>query len=377
MGKMIKGKNLKIVIFGTPKWKTPIQCVGFNGREGVGGVVTGDWAGMIQLLTINSKPFLLHGSFGVTRLGSVDTIFGLPWLEKQGWIASGTLDGGHQFTLGSNPLYLIKSTLMGGKPEGKVTISDQISLPFCLPKEFEWFTQVFSPQKNCLLPPHRSMDISINLKEGAQPRFGGLYNLSSDELQQLKIYINEYLKKGFIFVSSSCSSTPIFFVRVPGKKPRPCVDYRGLNSMTIRNRYPIPILEQPLNQLQGCKFFTKIDLKAAFNLLRVVEGHEWKTVFHTLWGLYDYLVMPFGLANASACFQLFIQYVLREVLKILCFVYINNILIFSKTQSEHTTHVTQVLEKLQEHFLFASPKKCSFYAYQVTFLGFLISAQGI
>ncbi|KAI7946600.1 hypothetical protein MJO29_011127 [Puccinia striiformis f. sp. tritici] len=133
-------------------------------------------------------------------------------------------------------------------------------------------------------------------------------------MSQLKDYVDENLSKGFIRVSSSPAAASIFFVRVPGKKPRPCVDYQGLNSMTVRDSYPIPILGQLLNQLQGCKFFTKIDLKAAFNLLRVAEGDEWKTAFRTPWGLFEYLVMPFGLSNAPACFQRFIQHVLREII---------------------------------------------------------------
>jgi hypothetical protein len=147
--------------------------------------------------------------------------------------------------------------------------------------------------------------------------------------------------------------------------------------MTIRDSYPIPILGQLLNQLQGCQFFTKINLKSAFNLLRVAEGHEWKTAFRTPWGLYEYLVMPFGLANAPACFQCFIQFVLREMLNPTCFVYINDILVFSKTRAEHQDHVSQVLQKLQENLLYASPEKCLFYLDQVTFLGFQILANGI
>jgi hypothetical protein len=123
--------------------------------------------------------------------------------------------------------------------------------------------------------------------------------------------------------------------------------------------------------------FTKIDLKAAFNLLRVAKGHEWKTAFRTPWGLYEYLVMPFGLANAPACFQRFIQFVLREFLSVSCYVYIDDILVFSKTREEHQQHVTQVLQCLQDHRLFASPKKCLFYADKVSFLGFTISAEGI
>ncbi|PLW44624.1 hypothetical protein PCASD_05160 [Puccinia coronata f. sp. avenae] len=108
---------------GLQRRKTPIHCVGFDGQEAVGGVVTEDWAGRIQLLTIDSKPFSLPSSFGVTRLGSVDEIFGLPWLDKQGWVASGSLDGGHQFTLGSTPLYVIKSTSVGGAPGDKLCTS--------------------------------------------------------------------------------------------------------------------------------------------------------------------------------------------------------------------------------------------------------------
>jgi hypothetical protein len=194
--------------------------------------------------------------------------------------------------------------------------------------------------------------------------------LSRDKQQQLKIYIDENLKKGFIRVSSSS-------VRTPGKKQRPCVDYHGINSMTVRDSSPIPILGQLLNQLQGCAFFTKIYLKSVFNLLRVAEGHEWKTAFRTPWGLYEYLVMPFGLANPPSCFQFFIQFVLQKMLNLTCFVYIDKILVFSNSRTEHQHHVSQVLQKLQEHSLYASPEKFSFYADQVTFLGFQILAKGI
>jgi hypothetical protein len=166
-------------------------------------------------------------------------------------------------------------------------------------------------------------------------------------------------------------------VRVPGKKPWPWMDYRVLNSMTVRDSYLIPILGHLLNQLQGCQYFTKIYLKAALNLLRVAEGHEWKTALRTPWGLYEYTLILFGLANAPACFQRFIQYVLHKVLNVSCYVYIDKILIFSKTHEEHKLHVTQVLTCLKEHKLFASPEKFSFYALNISFLGFTISLQGI
>ncbi|KAI7951025.1 hypothetical protein MJO29_009699 [Puccinia striiformis f. sp. tritici] len=357
--------------------KTPIRCIGFDGNEGVGGLVTHDWVGRIHVSSVDSATTIpFPSSFGVTCLGSVDAIFGLPWLDRQTWTASGSSSGGHRFILGSAEVFVVDAFSLGEELEGKVPVSS-ISPVFSLPPQFQQFADVFRPQDNCTLPPHRSMDISIKLREGAVPPFGGLYNLSVDEMSQLKDYVDENLNKGFIRVSSSPAAAPIFFVRVPGKKPRPCVDYRGLNSMTVRDSYPIPILGQLLNQLQGCKFFTKIDLKAAFNLLRVAEGDEWKTAFRTPWGLFEYLVMPFGLSNAPACFQRFIQHVLREFLHISCFVYIDDILIFSRTREEHTNHVLQILKCLQAHQLFASPKKCSFYAHHVSFLGFVISSDGI
>jgi hypothetical protein len=297
--------------------KSPIRCVGFDGCKGVGGLVTQGWVGMIQLSSINSTPVPVPSSFDITPLGSVDAIFGLLWLDRQGWVALGSIKGRHHFSLGSTPLYVIILLVIGGEPKITVPPSNPPSPPpLALPLEFKQFADVFSPMANCVLPPHRDMDISINLKDGAIPPFGGLYNLLLDEQQQLKKYINNNLKKGFICLSSSSAAAPIFFVRVPGKKPRTCVDYRGLNAMAIHDSYPIPILGQLLNQLQGCRYFTKIDLKAAFNLLRVAKGHELKTALRTPWGLYEYLVLPFGLENAPTCFQQFIQHVLQEFLSV-------------------------------------------------------------
>jgi hypothetical protein len=149
----------------------------------------------------------------------------------------------------------MESLPMEGKPGGKVLSSLHLSPSpppsLVFPNEFKQFADVFSPPMNCALPPHRTMDISINLNGGATPPFRSLQ-------QQLKFYIDDNLKKGFICISSSSAAAPIFFVRTPGKKPRPCVDYCGLNFMTIQDSYPIPILGQLLNQLQGCCFFAKI-----------------------------------------------------------------------------------------------------------------------
>jgi hypothetical protein len=155
------------------------------------------------------------------------------------------------------------------------------------------------------------------------------------------------------------------------------VDYCGLNNITVRDSYPIPVLSLLLNNLAECCFLSKIDLKSAFNLLCVTPGQEYLTAFRTPWGLFEYTVMPSGLANAPATFQLFIQHVLREYLDVSCFVYIDNILVCSKTKQDHLLHIQQVLAKLCKYLVKALLKKCKFFQTQVKFLGFVISSQGL
>jgi hypothetical protein len=139
----------------------------------------------------------------------------------------------------------------------------------------------------------------------------------------------------------------------------------------------LPVIANPLNSLSGCQFLSKIDLKSAFNLLRVAPGQEWKTAFQTPWGLFEYLVMPFGLANAPAIFQRFIQHCLREFLDVCCFVYIDDILVFSKTREQHVIDLQNVLRKLRQYSLKSLLGKCQFIQSSVKFLGFVISSQGL
>ncbi|MBW0544176.1 hypothetical protein O181_083891 [Austropuccinia psidii MF-1] len=230
---------------------------------------------------------------------------------------------------------------------------------------------------SCFPPLRHGFDCSIKLKPNSVPPFGRIYQLSSPERSQLQFYIKDLLSKGFIQVSSSPAAAPIFFVKSKGKADRPCVDYRELNSMTIRDSYPIPHFALLLDNLKGCKFLSKIDLKAAFNLLRVHPDSVPLTTFCTPWGLFEYLVMPFGLANAPSAFKRFIQHVLREYLDVFCFVYLDDILIFSKTRYNHEQHLAKVLQKLKDNNLQASFEKCEFFKDTVIFLGLEISTKGI
>jgi hypothetical protein len=222
------------------------------------------------------------------------------------------------------------------------------------------------------LPKHKSWDHAIPMEPGTKPPFGPIYQLSETELKALKEYIDENLKKGFIRPSQSPCGSPILFVPKKDGTLRLCVDYRGLNGITIKDRYPLPLINEIYDRLQGSKIFTKIDLQGAYNLVRIKEGEEWKTAFRTRYGHYEYTVMPFGLTNAPATFQAVMNDVLRHCLDKYAIAYLDDILVYSKTEEEHKKHVADVLQTLQRHDLRAAMKKTVFHQKEVEFLGYKI-----
>ena len=190
------------------------------------------------------------------------------------------------------------------------TLDESLEEPI-IPKAYRDLADVFSPSNANSLPPHRDEDHAIELEPGKTPPFGPLYNLSEYQLKTLREYIDENLANGFIRPSKSSAGAPVLFTPKPDGTLRLCVDYRGLNSMTIKNRYPLPLIDEILDRLSGAQVFTKVDVKNAYYRLRIREGDEWKTAFRTRYGLFEYLVMPFGLTNAPASFQSYINWVLR------------------------------------------------------------------
>ena len=158
---------------------------------------------------------------------------------------------------------------------------------------------------------------------------------------------------------------------------RLCVYYHGLNEGTIKDRYPLPLIRETLAQLSRARFYTTLDIRSAYNLIRMKQGEEWKTAFRTCYGLFESLVMPFGLTNAPATFQKFINDFLRPYLDIFCTAYIDDILIYSNTLAEHRGHVRRVLEALKAAGLHLKPKKCEFHQESVRYLGVIISRHGV
>src|SRR6266566_2610671 len=246
-----------------------------------------------------------------------------------------------------------------------------------VPKEYHGFYKMFDEEFSKALPPRRPYDHTIPIKEGNEPPFGALYGMSQEELKALKEYIEDNMTKGFIRASSSPAGAPVLFVKKADGSLRLCVDYRGLNEVTIKNRYPLPLIRETLDRLAKAKWYTKLDLRWGYHQIRIAEGEEWKTAFRTRYGLFEYNVMPFGLTNAPATFQHFINDTLREFLDVFCTAYLDDILIYSDTLEEHKVHVRQVLEALQNAGVLLRAEKCEFLTQQTTYIGLIVSPEGI
>ena len=198
------------------------------------------------------------------------------------------------------------------------------------------------------------------------------------ELETLKAYIETNLANGLIRPSKSPAGAPILFDRKSDGSLRLCVDYRGLNNLTIKNRYPLPLIGESLDRLGRAKRFTQLDLTSAYHRMRIREGDEWKTAFRTRYGHFEYQVMPFGLTNAPASFQGYINKIFAEKLDIFVIVYLDDILIYTEDDGDgHVAAVRWVLEQLRKFSLYANLKKCRFYQDEVRFLGYVVSLKGI
>ena len=200
--------------------------------------------------------------------------------------------------------------------------------------------------------------------------------MSIDELKELKKQLGEQLHKGFIQPSSSSWGAPVLYVEKKDRSHRLCIDYRSLNEVTIKNKYPLPRINDLFDQLEGARVFSKFDLRSGYFQLKIREQDIPKTAFTTSYGLYEYTVMPFGLTNAPAYFMNMMNKVFMEFLDNFVVVFIDDILIYSKSNEEHEEHLLLILEKLREHKLYAKFSKCVFWLNEVVFLGHIMSRNG-
>ncbi|CAJ0950570.1 unnamed protein product [Ranitomeya imitator] len=291
-------------------------------------------------------------------------VLGLPWLQTHNpvldWNSMSVTSWGCQGVHGDVPFLSISS-----------------SIPSDIPEFLSDFQDVFEESKSDALPPHRNCDCAIDLIPGSKFPKGRLFNLSVPEHTAMRSYVKESLEKGHIRPSSSPLGAGFFFVAKKDGSLRPCIDYRLLNKITVKFQYPLPLISDLFARIKGASWFTKIDLRGAYNLVRIRQGDEWKTAFNTPEGHFEYLVMPFGLANAPSVFQSFMHDIFREYLDKFLIVYLDDILIFSDDWESHVKQVRMVFQVLRANSLFVKGSKCLFGVQKVSFLGFIFSPSTI
>jgi hypothetical protein len=238
------------------------------------------------------------------------------------------------------------------------------------------FPDVF-PEDLPGLPPERDVEFVIDLKPDTAPISRRSYRMPPNELAELKTQLQDLLEKGFIRPSSSPWGCPAIFVKKKDQTLRMCVDYRPLNEVIIKNKYPLPRIDILFDQLTGVRVFSKIDLRSGYHQICIRPEDIPKTTFTTRYGLFEYLVMSFGLTNAPAHFTYLMNSVFMSDLDKFVVVFIDGILIYSKNEEEHAKHLWIVLTRLREHQLYAKFSKCVFWLEEIQFLGHVLSAKGI
>jgi len=227
------------------------------------------------------------------------------------------------------------------------------------------------------MPPDRDIEFVIELHPGTAPISKRPYRMPPKELAELKIQLQELLDKGFICPSVSPWGCPALFVKKKVDSLRLCLDYRPLNAVTIKNKYPLPRIDVLFDYLAGARVFSKIDLRSGYHQIKIRPCDIPKTAFSTRYGLYEYLVMSFGLTNAPAYFMYLMNSVFMPELDKFIVVFIDDIIIYSKNEENHVEHLRIVLQRLRDHQLYAKFSKCEFWLDTVKFLGHTISSEGI
>ena len=238
------------------------------------------------------------------------------------------------------------------------------------------FPDVF-PEELPGLPPQREIEVAIDVVPGATPESITPYRMAPVELKELKLQLQELLEKRFIRPSVSPWGAAVLFVKKKDGTLRLCIDYRQLNKLTIKNKYPLPIIDDLFDQMKGVSIFSKIDLRSGYHQLRIKDVDVHKTAFGTRYGHYEFLVMPFGLINASTAFMDLMNRVFRPYVDQFVVVFIDDILVYSKDRENHDTHLRVVLETLRKEQLYAKLSKCEFWLNEVSFLGHIVSKEGI
>ncbi|GJT49897.1 putative reverse transcriptase domain-containing protein [Tanacetum coccineum] len=312
-------------------------------------------------LTLLNQPFKID--FMPIKLGSFDVVIGMDWLSK--YHAKILCDEKvvHIPINGETLIIRVKETKSDEKKLEDIPVVKEF--PDVFPKDLPG------------LPPVRQVEFQIDLIPRAAPVARTPYRLAPSEMQELSNQLQELTDRGFIRPSTSPWGAPVLFVKKKDGSFRMCIDYRELNKLTIKNRYPLPRIDDLFDQLQGSSVYSKIDLRSGYHQLRVREEDIPKTAFRTRYGHYEFQVMPFGLTNAPAVFMDLMNRVCKPYLDKFVIVFIDDILIYSRNEEEHANHLRIILELLRKEKLYAKFSKCDFWIHIVQFLGHLIDSQGL
>ncbi|XP_019150587.1 PREDICTED: uncharacterized protein LOC109147385 [Ipomoea nil] len=345
--------------------------------------------------------------FRLLRLGGCDMVLGMDWVDQFAPIQLHTRPPGISFHKEGKKVFLkglTRKTLLQAATKKEVknwhkngvqgllvqclTSLPETSLenPHCylttthdLPSNLAAILEEFQDlfQEPTTLPPQRIHDHAIPLIPGAQPINIRPYRYSFDQKNVIETMVEEMLATGVITPSTSCFASPVLLVPKKDNTWRFCVDYRALNSITIKNKFPIPLIEDLFSELAGARYFSKLDLRSGYHQVRMKEGEEFKTAFRTHQGIYEFRVMPFGLTNARATFQAMMNHILKPLLRKSVLVFFDDILVYSSSLEDHWGHLREVLSLMRQNLLLAKLSKCSLVQTQVEYLGHIITQEGL
>eukprot|EP00253_Pinus_taeda_P010862 PITA_10862 len=345
-------------------------------------------------LTIAGQPIV--ADLNVLPLGSYDILIGMDWLEKH-W----SLVNCKTKTIYYKDDHGEQQELQGIKHPVQIRPITTSQLAKCIRKKcqiyaiqvgyanqkdktamfgsisvVQEFVDVF-PEEVLGLPPKRDVDFTIELILGVVPVSRAPYRMSVPELTELKMQLQELLDKNYIRASVSPWGAPVLFVKKKDGTFWMCFDYRQLNKLTIKNKYPLPRIDELFDQVKGATVLSKIDLRSGYHQIRIKEEDIAKKAFRTRYGQDEFVVLPFGLTNAPATFMCLMNSVFHRFLEKFVLIFIDDILIYSQTRKEHEEHLRLVLQTLREHQLYAKFSKCDFFKEEIQYLGHVITKEGI